>query len=67
MIGNRAFTDTRPNPYRGPKVHDVSPDAMADSVDRIVDAFNVSRLVAEATGCPVTWAPLVPAVEVTGY
>lgn len=60
LIGNRAFTGTRPAHYRGPKVHDVRPDAVAESIEMVVDAFNVSRLCAEASGLKPTWAPAVP-------
>ena len=60
LIGRRAFTDTRPNPYRGPKCHAVRSDLGIESVEVVLDAFQVRRMVAEASSLKPTWAPQVP-------
>lgn len=59
-MGNRAFTDTRPARYHGPKVHPVREDLGSGMVDVVIDAFRVLQLVAEATSLQANWVPVVP-------
>ena len=59
LMGNRAFTDTRPARWNGPKIHDLEP-GHESGPDQAVDRLLVARMVAEASSLQPTWAPVVP-------